>query len=146
MSSFQNTNQSNENDDNIKLKNYIESWLLLNNEIKENNNRLNILNKNKKTIEKKIIKYSNLQEYDTKFKQKINLTNGDKIILYNNKVNKSISLKYLKSLFNEYFLLNKHIDYLNESQCQPEKNNLYNYIIKKRHYYNRLMITKDKKL
>ncbi len=115
--------------DNEKLNNYIETWLNLEAEIKFNNSKLKELYNKRQIIESKIHKYSNLEDQQKKI---INTPNGIKIKLAMANINKTISLKYLKNIIENYFRNNKFID----------KETLYKFIVKNRDTYSKLTINK----
>jgi hypothetical protein len=117
---------SNENE---KLNNYIEAWINLENEIKFNNTKLKELYDKRQHIESKINKYSNLTEHQKKI---INTPNGIKIKLTTTNINKTLTLKYLKIVIENYFRNNKFID----------KETLYKFIVKNRDTYNKFIVKK----
>lgn len=110
------------------FKSIVKKWVELDNEINENKNKNKILEKNKKTLDVKIIdfiKNRNLQ--DTKFK----LNDNTKIIYKESVSNSGITQKLLKKSLEDYFLKNQFLK-IDKNTSLKLIESLYNFILQQR--------------
>ena len=110
------------------FKSIIKKWVELDNEINKNKNKNKILEKNKKTLDLKIINFiKNRNLQNTKFK----LNDNTKIIYKESVSTSGITQKLLKKSLEDFFLKNK---FLNMDTMTSTKlvESLYNFILQQR--------------